>query len=247
MYWLEKYNGVYYINNNQKEGERSWLMLLFDSWKDSIAFFERKNMNMFCLVTLKTIQTTYVHIIRYLGIPLCLLLVLDICVPQKYFNMFHMFFFVFMYVTLRPSVEKKTWHYYKKYCVHGICLLAWLMGIFFVLSKIGYWWWSLITMAVTYAIFFFLDSQPSLKNFIYAHVRAIKMVVYNAPVSIAVGIILMLLWVLYMALIKILSYYIAIPLADASMFFMPIEAAVLSNLYIKWFHEQFDLYYVQPK
>ncbi|HML19301.1 MAG TPA: hypothetical protein PKD74_01865 [Candidatus Dependentiae bacterium] len=222
-------------------------MMLLDSWKDSIAFFEKKNVSMFFLVTLKAIQTTYAQIIKYLGIPLCLLIALDICVPQKSFNIFHMLFFVFMYLTLRSSVEKKTWHYYKKYCVHGICLLAWLMVIFFVLSKIGYWWWSLITMIVTFAIFFFLDSKPSLKNFIYAHTRAIKMVIYNAPVSLLVGVLLMVLWVLYMALVKILSYYIVIPIADASMLFMPIEAAVLSNLYIKWFHEQFDLYYVQPK
>jgi len=222
-------------------------MMLLDSWKDSIAFFEKKNVSMFFLVTLKTIQTMYAQIIKYLGIPLCLLIAFDIYVPQKSFNIFHMLFFVFMYLTLRSSVEKKTWHYYKKYCVHGICLLAWLTVIFFVLSKIGYWWWSLITMVVTFAIFFFLDSKLSLKNFIYAHARAIKMVIYNAPVSLLVGALLMVLWSLYMALIKILSSYIVIPIADASMLFMPIEAAVLSNLYIKWFHEQFDLYYVQPK
>jgi len=222
-------------------------MMLLDSWKDSITFFERKNLSMFCLVTLKAIQATYTQIIKYLGIPLCILLILDILVPQKHFNIFHVLFFVFMYLTLRSSVEKKTWHYYQKYSAHGISLLAWLMGIFFMLSKIGYWWWSLITMVVSFAIFFFLDSKPSLKSFIYAHMRALKMIIYNAPVSLLVSIFLAGLWIIYMAFIKILSYYIVIPIADASMLFMPIEAAVLSNLYIKWFHEQFDLYYVQPK
>jgi hypothetical protein len=222
-------------------------MRLLSCWKDSMSFFERKNISTLSLVTLKTIQTTYVSMMKYIGIPLCLLAVIDVFLRPNGFHIVHIAFFGFMYLTLRPSVERKSWHYYTKYLAHWLCLLVWLTGVFFLLGKVGYWWWSLVAMLVTCAVFFFLDSKVSLSNFIHAHVRAATMVVYNAPVSIFLSMVLMLAWALYMAIINMLSHYIAVPIAVASMLYIPIEAAVLSNMYIKWFHEQFSLYYVQPK
>ena len=52
-------------------------MQLLDSWKRSVEFFERKNLSVFGLVTLKSIQTTYSQIFRYLLVPIIFVLGVD--------------------------------------------------------------------------------------------------------------------------------------------------------------------------
>ena len=77
--------------------------------------------------------------------------------------------------------------------------------------------------------------------------RAVKMILYNAPVCLIVSVVLMIAWWLYMLCVHVLAHYIPVPIADATLLFIPAEACLLANLYIKWYHEQFDLYYKQPK
>ena len=73
------------------------------------------------------------------------------------------------------------------------------------------------------------------------------MILYNAPICLIVSVLLMIVWWLYMLLVQAVAYYMSVPIADASFLFIPAEACLLANLYIKWYHEQFDLYFNQPK
>lgn len=234
-------------------------MQLLDSWKRSLEFFERKNLSMFGLVTLKAIQTTYVQIFRYLLVPIVFVLGLDLLVSyfsipfmqsqavQLIFWVLRIAFLVFVYLSVRSSVLRKDWHYYKSYLRHSIYVIILLSLLFLALSWIGYWWWAMFTCFITFTILFFLDSRPGLESFIESHARAAKMILINAPICVIVSILLVLAWWLYMLLVQAVAHYIPISIADASCLFIPAEAAVLANLYIKWYHEQFDLYFNQPK
>lgn len=230
-------------------------MHLLDSWKRSLEFFERKNFSMFGLVTLKAIKTTYGQIFRYLMVPiLCVLFVemtgfipLKDFVWQVFIWALRIVFLFLVYLSVRSSVARKDWHYYRSYGRHALYILPLLGIIFLVLSCIGYWWWSVLTCFITFTILFFLDSRPGINNFIASYVRAVKMILYNAPSMLIVSVVLMVSWLLYMLFVQALSGVMVVPIADASFLFIPIEACVLANLYIKFLHEQFDIYFDQPK
>ena len=75
--------------------------------------------------------------------------------------------------------------------------------------------------------------------------RADKMVLYNLPICIVVGLSLALGWYVYMLFVQLIRMVLPLQIVDASFLFIPVEACVLSNLYIKWLHEQFDIYFKQ--
>ena len=234
-------------------------MQLLDTWKRSLDFLERKNLTLFGLVTLKAIQTTYSQIFRYLLVPIFFVLALD--VMALHYNILFMhsqlwqlliwtlriFFLIFVYLSVRSSTLLKNWDYYRSYWKHGIYLLPFLSLVFLLLSWIGYWWWILLTPYVTFKILFFLDSLPEFKNYYDAGLRALKMIFYNLPIYLIISVLLMIIWWLYMVIVQAVAHYIPVPIADVSLLLIPAEASLLSNLYIKWFHDQFDLYFVQPK
>ena len=234
-------------------------MRLYDSWKRSFEFLERKNISLFVLVTLKAIKTTYSQIFNYLLVPILFVLGLDMMVLYGTFSFMQshvwqlaiwalrIFFLMYVYLSVRSSVLRKDWHYYKSYVKHSLYLLPVLSLVFVVLSVIGYWWWAFLTSFITFTALFFLDSCANFKNFLESHVRAAKMIIYNLPIYLIVSAMLVGTWWLYMFVVQAICHFVPIPIADASFLFIPVEACVLANLYIKWYHEQFDLYFNQPK
>jgi nitric oxide reductase large subunit len=112
-----------------------------------------------------------------------------------------------------------------------------------------------------FTIFFFLDSRITFKSFIRAHAKAAKMLVYNVPICLVVTILLEIIEICYVVLGSKL-YDILIVTLGNSMFpvavaflvwssilllFVPVVVSVLSNMYIKFLHEQPDVYFDQPK
>jgi hypothetical protein len=230
-------------------------MQLLDSWKRTLDFFERKNLALFGLVTLKAIRTVYGQIFKYLLLPIMCLACGELSglIPcnagwwQLILWVLRVIFLFLVYLSVRPSVEPKNWQYYRSYSKHALYILPWLGLIFLGLSYVGYWWWMLFASFIAFTVLFFVNSRPGCVSFIMAHIRALKMVLYNLPSVVVVSIILMILWSLYMVCIQLLRYIVKIPIADASFLFMPFEACVMANLYIMWLHEQFDIYFIQPK
>lgn len=226
-------------------------MRLLDSWKQSFGLFERKNLAVFVLVWLKTVATTYRQFIEYLIAPFFAVQLLCLCIPFNTMhvmsNITYLVFFIFLFLTVRSSVLRKTWFYYSHYFTHGLFLLPWLMLIFFVLSKIGYWWWAIVTMFIAFTAFFFLDSRPSLKNFMESHLRAAKMIMYNLPIYLIIMVVLFGVWWLYMFLVHAINIVIPVPIIMATAVLMPLETCLMANLYIKWYHEQFTIYFDQSK
>jgi 5-bromo-4-chloroindolyl phosphate hydrolysis protein len=147
--------------------------------------------------------------------------------------------------------------------------------IFYFGALIGWEWgshrWHLIVLVfvliavliayISFTIFFFLDSRATCKAFVKAHTLAAKMLVYNLPVCViatSIAAIVWLLWTiaggyLYYALmmkLRNLKFLVDIVfLVDTIIFllFVPIIVSILSNMYIKFLHEQSDVYFDQPK
>jgi hypothetical protein len=228
-------------------------MQLLDSWKESLKFFDSKNLVLISLVTLKAIKYTYYHIIKYCGIFIAALAAVTIFVEPQFSPtlstiwhaivwMARIAFLVFVYLTVRSSVMKKDLLYYRAFFVQGIILSLHLALVFYFLSIFGYQWWMLISLFVTFEALFFLDAGK--KNILkVCALPSLKMILYNMPICIAVAVVLALVWYVYMVLIQLIRFVVPVSIADSAFLFMPVEACLLANLYIKWLHEQFDVYY----
>lgn len=230
-------------------------MQLLDAWQESLKFFERKNVTFVGLVTLKAIKYTYEHIVKYLGIFIIFVVAMTMFVeprlPAQWAMLWHAFawtariiFLVFMYLTVRSSVMKKDWSYYRFFLAQGAMVAMRLGVLFSVFGFIGYQWWNALSLFITFEVLFYLDAGK--KNMLkFYGKQALTMIIYNLPICIVIGIALSALWYIYMTLIQLIRIVIPVPIGDASFLFMPIEACLLVNLYIKWLHEQFSLYYKQ--
>lgn len=228
-------------------------MQLLDAWKESLKFFNRKNLTLMGLITLKTIKYVYAHIFKYMGIFILIIIAMNMFVEPRmighWLKIWHiivwlarMIFLVFMYLTVRPSIMRKDLLYYKTFLVPGLLVGLNLVLIFILLSFIGYQWWLALNIFVTFAALFYLDSGTQPVCTFYTG-YALKMILYNLPVCLAIGCTLAGIWYGYMIFIQLLAKVVPISIGDASFLFMPVEACLLANLYIKWLHEQFDLYY----
>ena len=140
-------------------------MQLLDSWKESLKFFEHKNLSLMALVTLKAIKYTYQHILKYIGILIVLVLAISMFIgprmPGQWAEAWmvvawaaRILFLVFVYLTVRSSVMKKNWAYYRTFLMPGIVIGLQLAFLFGILHWIGYSWWLLVNIPVTFYILF---------------------------------------------------------------------------------------------
>jgi hypothetical protein len=120
---------------------------------------------------------------------------------------------------------------------------------------------TLLIAYVSFMIFFFLDSKATFKAFIKAHILAAKMFVYNIPVCAIVINIVVIIWFLwtmagfylyFILMMKLKTFELLNDLGlfvytIISLLFVPIIVSILSNMYIKFLHEQSDVYFDQPK
>lgn len=231
-------------------------MQLLECWKKSGDFFAKKNSEMFLLVTLKALKALFLHLIIYWAVPFIVLYsVHDALCPFKASAwILRIAFLLILYLATRSSVARKTYSYYFNFWPHLLLLIPFMACVCFLLIYTGYWFWPFINVIVGFCILFYLDSRAGVNNFVQSFVRSIKMFIFNAPVIITFMGVMFIVWLAYFWKIKLLVLFVSpkscIDLhsaADILILLLPVECVIITNLYIKWMHEQFDSYFSQPK
>lgn len=268
-------------------------MQLLDSLKRSLEFFERKNLSIFCLVTLKAIKTTYGQIGRYLLLPLIVGLVLGGAIKHGptlqvvVVGLLMGLFLLAVCLAVRSSVLKKDWRYYLSYWKHGLYIVPLLLFAQFLMvfmpsslifvgtvhyyamraaSLIIFMVSIILIVFIVFTALFFLDSRVSFNSFLWSYLRSARMILHNFSVCFIVASFLSIIWV-GLAQLGIKLYggnsivhhmdflgtgamdlqFMIIWLVATCLLFAPVFMTTFANLYIKWLHEQFDLYFDQPK
>lgn len=231
------------------------------SWKESVRLFERQNLKSFLMVTAKTFLDVYGAINRpftgwgnwiSLGIIVTLVLLTNVIKMLHLFwveaiilnSMLHFFFFIFC-LAMRPSTDIKDMAYFRSYIERFWLLLvvAILLGIsrVYVVPFVFIWY--------IFSLLFAFDSGSSLNDLLRSFQNGFVMVLYNLPVCVALWAVLAVLnVVLYYFIGFALGYFGGLTMAAILyIFFVPIEVALITNLYIKFLHGQSSLYFPQPK
>jgi hypothetical protein len=246
-------------------------MTLFQSWADSLTLLKPKNLQLFVMVTIKSILEAYKLYFKYfwwllLALLIFLFIAPDLAVAWKnndgqnlarYATLFGMaislygiLFLAACFVT-RPSILQKDCAYFrtqfKKIILYW--LAWWCLSV--VLIKYGSFWkifaysdnvYSCST-ALIFFVLFFADSDGGLKNIFISAWNAWKMVIYNLPLLLIVALCFGIPILLFNHLIYISPLMKVIIAA----FLMPITVCTNTNIYIKRLHDQFDLYFKQPQ
>lgn len=233
-------------------------MELVQAWKDSLALLKPQNMHLFLLVTLKSVIEAYKTLLLYWWWLFAILLYC--CIVPYYHTMsmsslrwftiivqwsFQLLIFASLLAT-RSSVEQKNCSYFREHMLYFLAPAGLLLFIPIAM------WPSALTAVYVFFVLFYLDSQKRLNPFkvhlqendsIRSLWNAVKMVLYSYPLLIITGIFFLLpgqLIFSYLYPCHLLYDILAIVLT-------PVSLCFYTNIYIKKLHEQFDLYFEQPK
>ena len=156
------------------------------------------------------------------------------------------YFLVFMStLALRPSVALKDAAYYKHYLYEFfyIILLTVTLGLIqiYILPLIFIWY--------LFFLLFFLDTDGTWASLISAMRNGFRMLMYNLPLCVVVYAALGCINIVLFYLVAFaLSYFGGLTIAGfLYVLFVPIEIALVTNLYIKLLHGQPSLYFKQPE
>jgi len=233
-------------------------MTLVQSWIDSLTLLKPKNAQLFIMVTVKSIIETY-KLIRYWWWVISLVWIcfyapillrafdfvpeggqwIDILLTISSWA-YQLMFFVTCMAT-RPSVMKKDYTYFRAQMPMFLYLVLFL--IFF--PKV--FWPGSLSQWHIFLVLFFADSDRRPKNFIFSMWYSLKMIIYNYPLLVIMGICLYLPVLLFN---NILFVNLDSPNKILAMNFMsslvlPIGICTYANVYIKKLHDQFDLYFAR--
>jgi hypothetical protein len=237
-------------------------MTLVQSWIDSLTLFKPKNLQLFAMVTLKSIVEAYKLYFRYFW---WVIVLMGICfinpdlsnrifmektdailsVTRITYWLFELLFLAACFST-RPSVGQKNCAYF---CAQfQKIILYWLFIPIFSWSSASYY-------GYIFTVLFFADSVGGPKNFFLSIWNAIKMVVFNLPLVVPIGAVVYVCgWVgnqliTYMLISYDITLSLKIPLAInlIGALLLPIGVCIFANIYIKKLHDQFDLYVRQPQ
>lgn len=174
-------------------------------------------------------------------------------------------------LSTRPSVAQKDFSYFKSYLPYFLSNILFIISFYivwsfaveplFTIQPLPYLETFLVSPlflpaagASVYIFFllFFLDSDKKPMQVLFSWLRAIKMTWYNFPICFVVTIS-------YIFLKGLIDYYVwsivlidptsfeRFPFLNGSLLLDPIVICIFANIYIKRLHEQFDLYFKQPK
>ncbi len=184
-------------------------MTLLQSWADSLQLLKPKNLQLFLMVTLKSIIETYKLMFSRFW-PLIVLLVVWFLIPYLFpaipvdipedtifgishtkFNTFvrsvaflgsymtHELWFLLVCFATRPSITRKDPHYFFNLQLKKI-YLYWLFIPCISWSSGAYY-------GYIFTVLFFADSDGGPKNFFRSIWNAIKMIIFNFPLVIPIG------------------------------------------------------------
>ena len=268
----------------------TFLHKLANSWISDFQLVIPKNLKLFLLVTLNAVKQTYAILVRkwwwlyggliamnlvgiiniivtydspYLYVPSNILMILQfIVLILQFIPLFILF------LTVRPSVSIKNYSYYGGYYKHYFFSYAILMGLVFaqfipflrgslLISKT-----FILSPFVSFFMFFYLDSDGSIREVFLSIYRAFKMLFFHVPLIIVMLVIFSYafsgsIYVFNQNLHKLFeaelsikeeSFHLIILLRDlaylvASYLLLPFIICFYNNFYIKKVHEQFNLYF----
>jgi hypothetical protein len=242
-------------------------MTLVQSWIDSLQLLKPKNLQLFALVTLKSIVEAYKLMFKYFWWLIAIIGILFF-IASDYFviisaqdtksmalyaqingiaYLFYSLLFLAVCFATRPSVAKKDCGYfrsqYKKVFLYWLLWVALLLVSAIKRMSVSTVLLSSYSPWCVFMLLFFMDSEGGIKNWFVAWWRTVKMIIYNYPLLAIMG-------VCFSAPYFILSKYIVIsPLVKTfvSSLLLPIGICTYANIYIKKLHDQFDLYIKQPQ
>lgn len=235
-------------------------MTLVQSWVDSLTLFKPKNLQLFVMVTIKSIIEAYKIYIRYFWWAIVLL---AMCVIGSWFVSMHnyaflnvqyknLFFFtscgLFELLFLaacfstRPSILQKDCAYFR-FNLQRI-ILFWVFMPFLSWSSATYY-------GYIFTVLFFADSDGGPKSFLLSLWNSIKMIVFNLPLIVILGgMIYGLGWVGGRGLEQLVvgyglpiypQFFLLLNVFGALL--LPFGVCIYTNIYIKKVHDQFDLYF----
>lgn len=179
--------------------------------------------------------------------------------------------FVILIAAIRPSLERKNAQYFLSHVypvVLFICIVSCLVPLASKLisynardlSALSYYISAGIVFNIfgILAILFLLDTKPGLYNYIKAYGRSILMYIYNLPglilITLLVGCIGFLLVILGSIFLSIISFLF--PIKQITIFvligiylsaLLLFKLVMITNFYKMRVHEQYSLYYSEPK
>lgn len=236
-------------------------MNIVQTWKESLALLKPQNLKPFLLVTVKTILDVYRTLntpfttMGYwiLGIGVVSLIVITNVV--KFFNMFWLdeimlnsmrYSCVFMFaLAMRPSVGQKTVAYFSDYIKR-----FWYIWVGMIVCGLAYVY--VIPFTFMFSVLFLLaafDTKGSVGELFFALRTAFMMLLYNAPLFALLYAVLSIVNIfIYYFIGFALGFFGGLTLAALLyIVFVPIEVALITNLYIKCIHGQPSLYFKQPE
>ena len=162
-----------------------------------------------------------------------------------------------IYLIVRPSVYLKDYGYIKRYTRYIFWFWAALIFCSIILNNAGIFQTilrALFGILSYYFAFFYLDTQGGFWSIFSSLKRSIKMVLYTLPIVLSLA----LFSFLYAYGVEFLLgsssadvskmflekyYMMALYLVVSVLILTPIEACFMNNLYIKYLHENFELYF----
>jgi len=258
-------------------------MQFFQSWGDSLKLFLPKNFKMFGLVTLKSIGMTYKTWFRYFWWAFLAMICVDYLLISGLFFFPQILFpvaiiakfllFVTLFLTVRPSTNKKNYSYYYGYFWHivwigilflllGILLMIMGMGVYprvGILGQLmvairqasGLMFVPLFIILISPAMMFYFDTKGSFRSLVFSCIHTIKMILYNFPfyvVSIILLSLLILMFIIFFGFVQrivaLISPFLALALFDVfHIIFAVIPACFVANFYTKRLRDQSKLYF----
>ena len=238
-------------------------MTLVQSWIESLTLLKPKNLQLFVMVTIKSIVEAYKLMFKYFWwlvlAPAAFLLIVsdyraaiyarDIDSIAFYARMTGIAYLLYTLLLLavcfitRPSVVRKDCSYFRTQ--YKKMILYWVLWfILFLASSITQTLTPLLQVSAyspwwIFLILFCADSDGGLKNLFLSMWRTLKMIIFNYPLLVVVGICF------YLPIFIVNKYVFISPLVRTlvASLLLPVGVCTFANIYIKKLHDQFDLYF----
>jgi hypothetical protein len=227
---------------------------------DSLTLLKPKNLQLFVMMTIKSIVEAYELYFGYFWWMIILAIawsalrnyaiesVYAISRILAYQSQGWLYGFLLLAVCFctRPSMMKKDGAYFYEQYKKNI--FYWLLMMYLPKALLAY----IFPLHILF-ILFFAESEGSLKSCLLSFWYGLKMIVFNLPLFTIIGIIVYSLSVkLFLFVLPFVSFLPYINYPDWSYGLMqdtitalllPISVCIYTNIYIKKLHDQFDLYF----
>lgn len=179
-----------------------------------------------------------------------------------------------IFLLVRPSVTLKTYTYCMRYqwqllfffiliffLYVWLFIMQWLTGYGYIIAQVmNYISYALFLLPlycagillylspfVIFFLLFILDSDKTIRSFLFSGVRALKMVLYNYPFcfvtfTVLLSLFLMVKWLIAFFISVIPTYWHSVSYVFIVLL-LPLPICFFTTLYIKKLHEQFVLYF----